>query len=160
MPCWVSDFLLSWLFLCRCDKYSFLGTVNESASSLFSFSTGRCGRNQNFLFFVCGWRGRCESSFKAMNSLPAFYDRGKSVLQTHNLRETVLSVLQTHTTYPSFRETFLGALHASAHVLLVACSPHVARHLRNRLLPGQTQDQLTKNHRYFCRELANSHRPI
>ena len=72
MPCWVSDFLLSWLFLCRCDKYSFLGTVNESASSLFSFSTGRCGRNQNFLFFVCGWRGRCESSFKAMNSLPAF----------------------------------------------------------------------------------------
>ena len=34
---------------------------------------------------------------------------------------------QTHTPYPSFRETFLGALNASAHVLLVTCSPHVAR---------------------------------
>lgn len=102
-----------------------------------------------------------KPEFPTLDSFGSWqYDRGKSVLQTHNLRETVLSVLQTHTTYPSFRETFLGALHASAHVLLVACSPHVARQLRNRLLPGQTQDQLTKNHRYFCRELANSHRPI
>ena len=38
-----------------------------------------------------------------------------------------LVFFQTHTPYPSFRETFLGALNASAHVLLVTCSPHVAR---------------------------------
>lgn len=38
----------------------------------FPFLLEAVEENQNHLFFVCGWRGRCASSFKAMNSLPAF----------------------------------------------------------------------------------------
>lgn len=58
-PFWFSNFPSSWLFLCKCDKCSFLEIVSEPTSRLFSSCTGWSWKKLELPLFVVeevgGW---------------------------------------------------------------------------------------------------------